>query len=147
MRKIIYLIALFIPLVISSSYSLGADLEVTIDVLEPSEEPGKMAPGIQYLKEPMSRSPLKYQSYMELATAFRSIPMGEKSTINFNLRRYLKLEISPIKIAEDTVRFTLKIWSGGDLIIDTDLSLVRQGTVMVGAPGDPNLIIAISEGF
>ena len=57
-------------------------MEVTIDVLEPSESPGEMPPGIRYLKDKISRSPLKYQSYLELATAFRSIPRQGHSHIS-----------------------------------------------------------------
>lgn len=125
----------------------GRNLEVTIDVLEPSEEPGKIATGIQYLEEKIIRSPLKYQNYMELATAFRSIAVGEKETITFNLRQRLKLEITPKDIGERIVKFSLKVWSDGSLILETVLSLVRLGTVMIGSPGEPDLIIAISEGF
>jgi len=123
----------------------GDNLEVTVDVLEPSEKPGKMAPGIQYLEEKISRSPLKYQNYMELASAFRSIPLEKTVEINFNLRQQLKLEITPRDIGERIVKFSLKVWSGGNLILKTDLSLVRLGTVMVASPGKPDLIIAISE--
>ncbi len=122
-------------------------LNIMIDILEPSEEPGGMGPGLHYLEAEMSRSPLKYQSYQELASAFRSIPVGKKETVTFKLRQYLKIVIIPKKIEKRMVRFSLKLWSRKSLILDTELSLVRQGVVMIGAPGKPNLIIAISEGF
>ncbi len=122
-------------------------LELTIDVLQPTDEPGKIAPGLQYLEKTMRRSPLKYQNYMELATAFRTIPLGKKETISFHLRQDLKLVIIPNKLDDRTVQFSLKLWSNDRLILDTELSLVREGTVMIGAPGKPNLIIALSEGF
>jgi len=122
-------------------------LNITIDILEPSEQPGGMGPGLRYLEAEMKRSPLKYQSYQELASAFREIPVGEKETVTFKLRQYLKIVIIPNKVEERMVRFSLKLWSGDRLILDTELSLVRQGTVMIGSPGKPNLIIAISEGF
>ncbi|MDP8215364.1 MAG: hypothetical protein RAO92_03515 [Candidatus Euphemobacter frigidus] len=139
---------LLIPVLLSgTAFAQDNELEVTIDILEPSEEPGGMAPGIQYLEEEMSRSPLKFQSYLNLASAFRTIPLGKEETINFKLRRYLKLVIIPIKVSPQTVQFSLKIWADKHLILDTDLSLVKSGTVMVGVAGKPDLIIAISEGF
>ena len=147
MRIIFCTFALLFSLINGLEQAHGRDLEVTIDVLEPSEAPGKMAHGIQYLEDKISRSPLKYQNYMELASAFRSIPIGETSTIAFKLRQHLKLEITPKDIGDQTVKFSLKIWSDGSLILETNLSLVRLGTVMVGSPGKPDLIIAISEGF
>lgn len=147
MRIIFYTLVLVFTLITGLFQAYGQDMEVTIDILEPSEEPGEMGTGIQYLEEKISRSPLKYQNYMELASAFRSIPMGEKATINFNLRQRLKLEITPRGIGDRLVKFSLKIWSDGSLLLETNLSLVRLGTVMVGSPGKPDLIIAISEGF
>jgi hypothetical protein len=59
----------------------------------------------------------------------------------------LKLEITPKDIGDRLIKFSLKIWSNGSSILETDLSLVRLGTVMVGSPGKPDLIISISEGF
>jgi len=147
MRIIFCVIVVLFNLIANLDSALGDNLEVTIDVLEPSEEPGKIAPGIQYLEDKINRSPLKYQNYMELASAFRSIPQGETGKIEFNLRQQLKLEIRPIDLGERKVKFSLKIWSGGSLILESDLTLVRMGTVMVGSPGNPDLIIAISEGF
>ncbi len=147
MRIILYAFVLGITLIATPAQAQGQDMEVTVDILEPSEEPGKIGPGIQYLEEKISRSPLKYQNYMELASAFRSIPLGKKATINFNLRQRLKLEIIPRGIGDKLIKFSLKIWSDGSLILETELSLVRSGTVMVGSPGKPDLIIAISEGF
>ena len=125
----------------------GETMEVTIDVLEPTDQPGELPPGLRYLEDTMNRSPLKYQNYLELATAFRSIPLGQEETIRFNLRQRLKIVIIPKNIKGPTVSFQLKLWSGGKMILDTELSLVRRGTVMIGAPGTPNLIIAVSEGF
>ncbi len=125
----------------------GQEMEVTIDVLEPTDEPGELPPGLRYLEETMSRSPLKYRNYLELATAFRSIPLGQEETISFNLRQKIKIVIIPTKVEKETVSFRLKLRSGGRLILDTELSLARRGTVMIGAPGKPNLIIAVSEGF
>ncbi len=125
----------------------GETMEVTIDVLEPTDQPGELPPGLSYLEETMSRSPLKYRNYLELATAFRSIPLGREETIRFNLRQRLKIVIIPKNIQGPTVSFRLKLWSGGKFILDTELSLARRGTVMIGAPGKPNLIIAVSEGF
>ncbi len=125
----------------------GETMEVTVDVLEPTDRPGELPPGLRYLEETMSRSPLKYRNYLELATAFRAIPLGGEETIRFDLRQRLKIVIIPKQIEGATVRFQLKLWSGGQLILDTELSLARRGTVMVNAPGDPNLIIAVSEGF
>jgi len=125
----------------------GETMEVTIDVLEPTDQPGELPPGLRYLEETMSRSPLKYRNYLELATAFREIPLNREETIRFNLRQRLKIVIIPNKIEASTVGFRLKLWSDGKLILETDLVLARRGTVMVGAPGTPNLIIAISEGF
>jgi len=147
MRIILYTVILVFTLITGLGQAQGQDLEVTVDILEPSEEPGKIGPGIRYLEEKISRSPLKYQNYMELASAFRSIPLGEKATINFNLRQRLQLEITPRDIGDRLIKFSLKIWSDGSLILETDLSMVRLGTVMVGSPGKPDLIIAISEGF
>ena len=147
MRKILYAFVLGITLIAAPAQAQDQDLEVTVDILEPSEEPGKIGPGIQYLEEKISRSPLKYQNYMELASAFRSIPLGEKAMIDFNLRQHLEVEITPKDIGDKLIKFSLKIWSDGSLILETDLSLVRLGTVMVGSPGKPDLIIAISEGF
>jgi len=147
MRIIFCVIVVLFNLISNLDAAYSDNLEVTIDVLEPSEEPGKIAPGIQYLEDKINRSPLKYQNYMELASAFRSIPQGETGKIEFNLRQQLKLEIRPIDLGERKVKFSLKIWSGGSLILESDLTLVRMGTVMVGSPGNPDLIIAISEGF
>jgi len=147
MRIIFCIIVVIFTLIANQAPVQGQNLEVTIDVLEPSEEPGKIAPGIQYLEDKISRSPLKYQNYMELASAFRSIPQGETGTIDFNLRQQLKLVITPKDIGERKVKFSLKIWSNGNLILESDLTLVRLGTVIVGSPGNPDLIIAISEGF
>jgi hypothetical protein len=147
MRIILYTVILVFTLITGLGQAQGQDLEVTVDILEPSEEPGKIGPGIRYLEEKISRSPLKYQNYMELASAFRSIPLGKTATINFNLRQRLQLEITPRDIGDRLIKFSLKIWSDGRLILETDLSLVRLGTVMVGSPGKPDLIIAISEGF
>ena len=147
MKIIFCVIVVLFNLIASLDAALGDNLEVTIDVLEPSEEPGKIAPGIQYLEDKINRSPLKYQNYMELASAFRSIPQGETGTIEFNLRQQLKLKITPKDLGERKVKFSLKIWSGGSLILESDLTLVRMGTVMIGSPGNPDLIIAISEGF
>ena len=147
MRIILYAFVLGFTLIAGSGQAQGQDMEVTIDILEPSEDPGKIGPGIKYLEDKISRSPLKYQNYMELASAFRSIPMGETDTINFNLRQRLKLEITPKDLADRIVKFSLKIWSDGNLILETELSLIRLGTVMIGSPGKPDLIIAISEGF
>jgi len=147
MRIIFYTLVSVFTLITGLYQAYGQDMEVTIDILETSDEPGKMGPGIQYLEEKISRSPLKYQNYMELASAFRSIPLGEKATINFNLRQRLKLEITPKDIGDRLIKFSLKIWSNGSPILETDLSLVRLGTVMVGSPGKPDLIISISEGF
>ncbi len=147
MRITFCVIVVLFNLIASLDAALGDNLEVTIDVLEPSEEPGKIAPGIQYLEDKINRSPLKYQNYMELASAFRSIPQGETGTIEFNLRQQLKLKITPKDLGERKVKFSLKIWSGGSLILESDLTLVRMGTVMIGSPGNPDLIIAISEGF
>jgi hypothetical protein len=143
-------VCLFLVLLSTSLVQIsvkGETMEVTIDVLEPTDQPGELPPGLRYLEETMSRSPLKYQNYLELATAFRSIPLGREETIQFNLRQRLKIVIIPKKIQGLTVSFQLKLWSGGKLILDTELSLARRGTVMIGAPGDPNLIIAVSEGF
>lgn len=123
------------------------DLELTIDILEPSEQPGNISPGLQYLEDKISRSPLKYQNYMELASSFRSIPLGDTDTISFNLRQNIKLQITSQAIEEHVVKFLLKLWSDGNLLLETDLSLVRLGTVMIASPGNPDLIIAISEGF
>jgi hypothetical protein len=147
MRIILYMVILVFTLITGLDQAQGQDLEVTIDILEPSEEPGKIGPGIRYLEEKISRSPLKYQNYMELASAFRSIPLGKKVRINFNLRQRLEIDIKPIEIGDRLVKFYLKIWSNDSLILETELSLVRLGTVMVGSPGKPDLIIAISEGF
>ena len=143
-------ICLFLVLLSASLVQLaakGETMEVTIDVLEPTDQPGELPPGLRYLEETMSRSPLKYQNYLELATAFREIALGREETIRFDLRQRLKIVIIPIKLQGPTVSFRLKLWSGGVLILDTELSLARRGTVMIGAPGDPNLIIAVSEGF
>ncbi len=147
MRIIFFTVVSVFTLITGLYQAYGQDMEVTIDILEPSEAPGEMGPGIQYLEEKISRSPLKYQNYMELASAFRSIPLGKKATIKFDLRQRLKLEIIPTEVGDRLIKFSLKIWSDGTLILETNLSLVRLGTVMVGSPGKPDLIIAISEGF
>lgn len=125
----------------------GQEMEVTIDVLEPTDEPGELSPGLSYLKESIDRSPLKYRNYLELATAFRSIPLGREETISFHLRQKIKVVIIPNKVEKGIVSFRLRLWSGNSQILDTELSLARRGTVMIGAPGKPNLIIAVSEGF
>ncbi len=142
-----FLIVLFPLLLLSPAVRGGEVMEVTIDVLEPTEQPGELPPGLRYLEETMSRSPLKYQNYLELATAFRSIPLGKEETITFNLRQRLRLVIIPNNITSQTVRFRLRLYSGRKLVLDTELSLARRGTVMIGSPGTPNLIIAVSEGF
>lgn len=141
------LLLVFLSAALAPISGRGETMEVTIDVLEPTDQPGVLPPGLRYLEETMSRSPLKYRNYLELATAFRAIPLGREETIQFNLRQRLKIVIIPKKIEAATVRFQLKLWSGGKLILDTELSLARRGTVMVNAPGDPSLIIAVSEGF
>ena len=127
----------------------GADpvLEITVDVLEPTDQPGEIDPGIRYLKDEMTRSPLKFQNYMNLATAFRSIPLNQTATIDFNLRRHLQIVIIPKKVGGRTSRFAVTLRSDGDVILNSELTLVKKGTVMIGASGRPNLIIAISEGF
>jgi hypothetical protein len=140
-------VLLFLLLALLPVAGRGQEMEVTIDVLEPTDEPGELPPGLRYLEETMSNSPLKYQNYLELATAFRSIPLGREETISFNLRQKIKIVIIPTKVGKETVSFRLKLRSGGRLILDTELSLARRGTVMIGAPGKPNLIIAVSEGF
>ena len=142
-----FLIVLFPLLILPLSVRAGEVMEVTIDVLEPTDRPGELPPGLRYLEETMSRSPLRYQNYLELATAFRSIPLGREETIRFDLRQRLRLVIVPNKITSQTVRFRLRLYSNRRLVLDTELSLARRGTVMIGSPGTPNLIIAVSEGF
>ncbi len=142
-----FLIVLFPLLILPLSARGGQVMEVTIDVLEPTDQPGELPPGLRYLEETMSRSPLRYRNYLELATAFRSIPLGREETIRFDLRQRLRLVIIPKQIAAQTVRFRLRLYSGRKLVLDTELSLARRGTVMIGSPGTPNLIIAVSEGF
>ncbi|KQC16126.1 MAG: hypothetical protein APR56_09745 [Methanosaeta sp. SDB] len=141
------LILLLLAALLTPVPSSGETMEVTIDVLEPTDRPGELPPGLRYLEETMSRSPLKYQNYLNLATAFRQIPLGWEETIRFHLRQDLKLVIIPNKLEASLVRFHLRLWSDGRLILDSELSLARRGTVMIGAPGTPNLIIAVSEGF
>ncbi|MFH1038084.1 MAG: hypothetical protein V1789_05380 [PVC group bacterium] len=146
--KVACCLIMIMPLLAIGPVRAGEEtIEVTIDVLQPTDEPGEMAPGLRYLEKTMRRSPLKYQNYLELATAFRAIPLGKEETISFQLRRHLKLVIIPKNFNARTVQFSLKLWADSRLILDTELSLVRKGTVMIGAPGNPNLIIALSEGF
>jgi len=149
MKRTLSLAALTLLVLVLLPRLFGADpvLEITVDVLEPTDQPGEIDPGIKYLKEEMSRSPLKFQNYLNLATAFRSIPLNQTATIDFNLRRHLELVIIPKKITERTSRFAVTLRSDGDIILSSELTLVKKGTVMIGASGSPNLIIAISEGF
>lgn len=148
MKQKIFLLGLLFFFISASGIRGGEDfLEITIDVLEPTDQPGEIDPGIKYLEDEMSRSPLKFQNYLTLATAFRRIRIGEETKIDFKLRRKLEIVIIPKKISAETSRFSLRLLTDGNLVLDTEMTLVHNGTVMIGASGHPNLIIAISEGF
>ena len=128
----------------------GATVNIMVDVLEASEKAGGIDPNLAHLRGRILKSPLKYQSYRNLASTARTIPIGSKEVITFLLEKNLSLEITPKRVDKRTVSLTVKIWEGKKLILDTDLSLARKGTVIIGAPASTEyqaLIFAISEGF
>lgn len=128
----------------------GATVNIMVDVLEASEKAGEIDPGLAHLRGRILKSPLKYQSYRNLASTARSIPIGSKEVITFLLEKRLSLEITPKSVDKQTVSLAVKVWEGKKLILDTDFSLARKGTVIIGAPASTEyqaLIFAISEGF
>lgn len=128
----------------------GATVNIMVDVLEASEKPGDIDPDLAYIRGQIQRSPLKYQSYRNLASAAQTIPIGAKEIITFLLEQKLSLEIIPKSADKRTVSLNIKVWEGKRLILDTGISLARKGTVIIGAPASKEyqaLMFAISEGF
>ncbi len=128
----------------------GATVNIMVDVLEASEKAGDIDPDLAHLRGRILQSPLKYRSYRNLASTVRTIPIGSKEVITFLLEKKLSIEITPRSVDKRIVSLAVRVWEGKKLILDTDLSLARKGTVIIGAPASREyqaLIFAISEGF
>lgn len=149
MKTNLLLLFLFLLLIHPPFIMAQESVNILVDVLEASEKPGDIDPGLAYIRQQIQRSPFRYRTYRNLASAFRTIPLGKNEVITFILPQKLSIEIIPKRLEKRTVLLGIKVWDGKKLILRSDISLARKGTVMIGAPISARraLIFAISEGF
>lgn len=120
-----------------------------VDVLEASDQPGQIDPGLAYIREQLRRAPFRYQRYRTLASASRTVAVGATETLTFVVPEAYTVEITPRKADRETIQLALRIWQKRKNILETSLSLARGGTVMIGGPATEHsaIMFAISEGL
>lgn len=143
------LLSLLMASVPAGAYA-GADaVTLMIDVLEASDQPGQIDPGLAYIREQIKRAPFRYQRYRTLASASRTVTVGATDTLVFLVPEEYTIEIAPQKADKLTIQVALRIWQRKKAILDTSLSLARGGTVMIGGPSTEHsaIMFAVSEGL
>ena len=124
------------------AFSGPETVTLLIDVLEASDQPGQIDPGLAYICEQLRRAPFRYQRYRTLAS-------GATETLAFVVPEAYTVEITPRKADRETIQVALRIWQKKKAILDTSLSLARGGTVMIGGPATEHsaIMFAVSEGL
>jgi hypothetical protein len=152
-QKSLIFTALFLPIffaaVVPSARAGDDSVTLLIDVLEASDQPGQIDPGLAYIREQIRRAPFRYQRYRTLASASRTVPMGKSDTLVFLVPEEFIVEITPQKADARTIQVALRIRQKKKAILDTSLSLARGGTVMIGGPSTEHsaIMFAVSEGL
>ncbi len=131
------------------AFSGPETVTLLIDVLEASDQPGQIDPGLAYIREQLRRAPFRYQRYRTLASASRTVALGATETLAFVVPEAYAVEITPRKADRETIQVALRIWQKKKAILDTSLSLARGGTVMIGGPATEHsaIMFAVSEGL
>ena len=144
-----FLSALLAAVIPSAVFAGEPSVNFLIDVMEASDQPGSIDPGLAYIREQIQRSPFRYQRYRTLASTSRTIPVGKRDVIGFVVPEEFTLEITPASAGDRTIRISLRIWQKRKVILDTNLDLTRGGTVVIGGPATSHsaIMFAISEGL
>ena len=123
-------------------------VEILVDLLEADQETGKTEPSLYYVQEKIQRTPFRFRNFQLLDSQTLVIHPRQSQKASFSSPVPLEISVSHAGTRAGATLLGLTIRSRETLVLESELSLSGQQTVLIGIPDrQRTLLVAISQGL